>query len=177
VFPSASPHGIGVWDEAELGTFSIIPYGSGSPPGIEGCDKATYDYIRTHRDTTPDLSGTNLPAPDGRSPRADSEEPSEAGGSDEESGGKMKLTFRSAVTKPITLTVRPTTKCGVILKAFLKRVGMTDKVSALPVKGKKGGGAVFSGPALMVDGDRLDPDSEIGEADLEDGDLVEVVGL
>ncbi len=29
----------------------------------------------------------------------------------------------------------------------------------------------------MVDGDRLSPEDEIGVADLEDGDMVEVVGL
>lgn len=134
--------------------------------------------MRTHRDVTPEHSGSNLRGPELGSPRAQSEEPSEAGGSDDEDEEKLKLTFRSAVTKPITLTVRPTTRCSVILKAFLKRAGMADKVSASPVKkGKKGKSAVFAGPALMVDGDKLDPDSEIGSADVEDGDLIEVVGL
>lgn len=32
-------------------------------------------------------------------------------------------------------------------------------------------------PHLMVDGDKMTDDMEIGEADLDDGDLVEVVGL
>lgn len=90
----------------------------------------------------------------------------------------MKLTFRSAVSKDIALTVRPTTKCNVILKAFLKRAGLSSKYPLSPTKkGKKGQGAVFLGPALMVDGERLDPDAEISSVDLEDGDLVEVVGL
>ena len=44
------------------------------------------------------------------------------------------------------------------------------------MKGKKGKGQV-AGPALVVDGDRLNPDDEISVADLEDGDMVEVVGL
>lgn len=91
----------------------------------------------------------------------------------------MKLTFRSAISKDITLTVRPTTKCSLILKAFLKRAGLSDKYPPSPVKGKKGKGknSMLLGPALMVDGERLDPDAEISSADLEDGDLVEVTGL
>ena len=68
------------------------------------------------------------------------------------------------------MTVRPTTKCMSILKEFMKRAGLN--ASASP--GKKGKANI---PALVVDGDRLDPASEIGEAELEDGDLVEVVGL
>jgi hypothetical protein len=32
-------------------------------------------------------------------------------------------------------------------------------------------------PMLCLDGDKLDPGSEIGDAELEDGDLIEVVGL
>ena len=175
VFPSASPHGIGVWDEAVLGMFPSHPlHHMYLPRPTEGYEKSTYDYMRTHRDVTPEPSGSGFGA---SSPRAQSEDPSVAG-SDDEDDDKMKLTFRSAVTKSITLTVRPTTKCSVILNAFLKRAGMADKVSISPVKkGKKSKAGVFTGPALMVDGDKLDPDSTIGSADLEDGDLVEVVGL
>lgn len=41
---------------------------------------------------------------------------------------------------------------------------------------KKGGNA-GNIPMLCLDGDKLNPGSEIGDADLEDGDLIEVVGL
>ena len=30
---------------------------------------------------------------------------------------------------------------------------------------------------IEVDGEKMDPDSEIGDADLEDGDQVDIVGL
>ena len=176
IFPSASPHGIGVWNEATFGTCDsprTHRYSSFIP---EGCDKATYDYIRTHRRTTPlpgeDDTGAALDAV-----RAQSEAPSDAA-SDDDDSDKMKLTFRSSATKDITLTVRPTTTCSTILKAFLKRAGLSDKYSASPAKkGRKGKNAASAGPALMVDGERLSPEAEIGSADLEDGDLVEVVGL
>jgi hypothetical protein len=85
-------------------------------------------------------------------------------------GEKFKLILRSTQTsKDITLTVRPTTTCGAIVKAFLKSAGLSDKYAAqTPKKG---------GPRLCVDGDKMDPGSQIGDADLEDGDMVEVVGL
>lgn len=50
------------------------------------------------------------------------------------------------------------------MKAFLKKAGLSDKY-------KKGG------PCLMVDGDKMSAGSEIADADLDDGDMVEVVGL
>lgn len=56
----------------------------------------------------------------------------------------------------------------------MKNAGLSDKYPAqTPKKGAKGSKV----PKLCLDGDKLDPGSEIGDADLEDGDLVEVVGL
>ena len=40
--------------------------------------------------------------------------------------------------------------------------------------GKKKGG---KDPRLCIDGDKMENDVEIGEAELEDGDQVEIVGL
>ncbi len=94
----------------------------------------------------------------------------------------FKLIVRSERTKDkdITLTVRPTTKCGAIVRAFLKKAGLDAEYPAggAPIKGRgRGKAAAAKVPALSVDGDRMDAETEIGEADLEDGDLVEVVGL
>ncbi|EAU86034.1 hypothetical protein CC1G_11706 [Coprinopsis cinerea okayama7 len=75
----------------------------------------------------------------------------------------FKLTLRSK-HKEVTVTVRPSTKCGNIVKAYLKKA----KLEAM---------AAGKDPRLSVDGDKLDNDSPISDADLEDGDLVEVVGL
>lgn len=76
------------------------------------------------------------------------------------------------------MTVRPTTKCGAIVKAFLKATNLTDQYSTAPSKGRRGRGKeVPKVPRLQVDGDNMDPESEIGDAGLEDGDQVEVVGL
>lgn len=181
VFPSASPHGIGVWDEAVLGMFRF--FNSNRAPltllCVEGCDKITHEYLLAHPNTSPEPSADHPPHSRGASPtQSDAHTDAGSGSEDGEDDDKMKLIFRSAVSKDVTLTVRPTTKCSVILKAFLKRVGMADKYPASPVKkGRKPKTALGAGPALMVDGDRLNPNAAISSADLEDGDLVEVVGL
>jgi hypothetical protein len=36
---------------------------------------------------------------------------------------------------------------------------------------------IASGPQLVVDGDKLDNGTEIREAEVEDGDIIEVAGL
>lgn len=113
--------------------------------------------------------------------------------------------MRSALTqKDITLTVRPTTKCGAIVKAFLKKAGLidlypgagSDEPPAPPVQvppPKKGGrkskvtlaaetaalaaAAPAKDPRLCIEGDKMDNGTPIGEQDVEDGDMIEVVGL
>ena len=94
----------------------------------------------------------------------------------------FKLIVRSERTKDkdITLTVRPTTKCGAIVRAFLKKAGLQAEYpeGGAPAKSRgRGKAAAAKVPALSVDGDRMGSETEIGEADLEDGDQVEVVGL
>ena len=118
--------------------------------------------------------------------------------SEDEDDDTFKLILRSALTgnKDITLTVRPTTKCGNIVKAFLKKAKLEDQyphvfaeggvaaAMATASKQKKGRGRgkaaappQVKDPRLSVDGDKLDNDAPISDADLEDGDMVEVVGL
>ncbi|KAK7690286.1 hypothetical protein QCA50_006941 [Cerrena zonata] len=180
VFSSASPHGIGVWAEAEL----------------EACDKNTYEYIRSNPTRAPSLVPQDLHeitnihrplSPTIEEPEYKSPEP-ESQPEKEEDDDKFKLILRGKDVKDVTLTVRPTTKCSAIIKAFLKSVGLTEKftASAAPPPPAKGRGrkkaappvaAVPPMPQLVVDGDKLDPESEIREADLEDGDMVEVSGL
>lgn len=118
------------------------------------------------------------------------------GGGDEEDQDKFKLVFRSALTTTdITLNVRSTTKCGAIVKAFLKKAGLADKYTAFiegtadpssnPQNKKSswrasiGRGAKVEAkiPRLMIDGDKVRNEGEIGEHDLEDGDMVDVVDL
>lgn len=63
------------------------------------------------------------------------------------------------------LTVRPTTRCGAIVAAFARSAKLQLSQHAL------------AQARIVVDGDKMGNDVEIGEADLEDGDMVEVFGL
>jgi Ubiquitin-2 like Rad60 SUMO-like len=96
----------------------------------------------------------------------------------------FKLTLRSArVPGDVVVTVRPSTKCGAIVKAYLKKAGLGDKYleedrgTTGRKRGRKSLKVVTAGPSLMVDGDKMNNDAVIGDAELEDGDMVEVVGL
>jgi hypothetical protein len=159
------------------------------------CTKETYDYIRAHphsaQNTSFGSSNTGKgpihinsnDGPGGASLPQESQQSDDESESDED---KFKLILRSALTtnKEISLVVRPTTKCGAIVKAFLKRAGLSGQYPEVfaGVPAKKGGrksnvAAAGKDPRLCLDGDKLDNASEIGDADLEDGDMIEVVGL
>jgi len=170
VFPSVTPQSLGLWGSADL----------------VACDKTTYDYVksRSHIAATQppvdDPSVIEIGSDTDEAPQEyEDESDAGGGGADSESeGDTFKLILRSALTsRDITLTVRPTTKCGAIVKAFLKKAGLPDKYTNSPKKRKSIGGKSGPDPRLCIDGDKVANDVEIGEMDLEDGDLVEVVGL
>ncbi|KAJ3810104.1 hypothetical protein EV368DRAFT_81047 [Lentinula lateritia] len=111
---------------------------------------------------------------------------------DDQDEDKFKLVLRSALTsKDITLNVRSTTKCGAIVNAFLKKAGLMDKYPALSDGAADGsslqkktksrrsvaGSTINKVPKLSIDGDKVGNDIEIGDYDLEEGDMVEVVDL
>jgi hypothetical protein len=97
-------------------------------------------------------------------------------------GRTLKLVLRSALTgsKEITLTVRTTTRCDAVVKAFIRKAGLgEDKYPELFADGigRKIVGSSGKNPQLSVDGDKFNHDTQIGQTDLEDGDMVEVLGL
>lgn len=111
---------------------------------------------------------------------------------DDQDEDKFKLVLRSALTsKDITLNVRSTTKCGAIVNAFLKKAGLMEKYPALSDSAADGsslqkktksrrsvaGSTINKVPKLSIDGDKVGNDIEIGDYDLEEGDMVEVVDL
>jgi hypothetical protein len=179
-FPSVTPHTLKIWTE----TAELV-----------ACTKETYEHMRAHPHSTQNTSFSSSnagpvdmanSAPDGASFPPESQQSEAESESDED---KFKLILRSALTgnKEVSLVVRPTTKCGAIVKAFLKRAGLAGQypevfAGAPASVGKKGGrksnvAVTGKDPRLCLDGDKLDNASEIGEADLEDGDMIEVVGL
>ncbi|KZV70230.1 hypothetical protein PENSPDRAFT_651752 [Peniophora sp. CONT] len=160
VFSSSTPDSLKIWAEAEM----------------DACDKVTFEYLRNNRNQRPPTSSSGQPS--GSQPKSG---PSGGGDSDSETevessaedDDTFKLTIRSGTVKDVTLTVRPSTTCGAIVKAFLKRAGLADKYS----EGKSRRKSTAGGPRLVVDGDRMEPGTPISAADLEDGDQVEIAGL
>lgn len=86
----------------------------------------------------------------------------------DDSNEKFKLIVRAA-NLSIPLSVRPATTCGKIVKAFLT---IMVKEKGLTVPAKKASLA-----RLYVDGEKQDPNAPISDCDLEDGDMVEIIGL
>jgi hypothetical protein len=115
---------------------------------------------------------------------------SDSDSSTKDLGKTLKLVLRSELptSKEITLTVRTTARCIAVLKAFIKKAGLDEeKYPELFVgesegddKGKgnkRGKKASGKDPRLCLDGDKFDHDTQIGQTDLDDGDMVDVVGL
>ncbi|KAF8483110.1 hypothetical protein JB92DRAFT_1658278 [Gautieria morchelliformis] len=151
VFTSVSPEGLGFWDQGEL----------------EACDRITFDALRLRhfRSPTPHHYAINL-APD----RAVSAPPSEASLELRDDTDKFKLVLRASGTKEVTLSVRSTTTCGKIVRAFLAVIAKQDgKAHTSPSKAAH--------VRLCIDGEKQHPDTQISNCDVEDGDLVEVVGM
>ena len=126
--------------------------------------------------------------PSGSRATTDEGEESGEGSSDTGSVGDVaedtfKLTLRSVKTpKGVILTVRPQTKCGSIVKAYLRKAGLANEYLEYETSTRsrnRGRRSVIipSGPRLVVDGEKLDNEVEIRKADVEDGDIVEVTGL
>ncbi|KAJ7767530.1 hypothetical protein DFH07DRAFT_808813 [Mycena maculata] len=168
IVPSVTPAALNLWNDAEL----------------VACEKTTWEYLRSNPassalDTEPDVLDTDAPSPV-HSNAEESEAESDAGGE------TFKLCLRSAVTaKDITVTVRPTTTCGAIVQAFLKKAGLADKygksgrksIGGASKKGKEKKAESDEDPQLMIDGDKMAHATPIGDAELDDGDVVDVVGL
>lgn len=163
------------------------------------CDQTTYEYLqkqshsniakprspKKHDDSSSviEVGSDTDEAPFNLSDHEDESDAGAAAESDNE-GDKFKIVLRSALTanRNITLTVRPTTTCGAIVKAFLKKAGLADNYPTVtsPNKRKRKGGKGKEKPKepkLEIDGDKLADSVQIGDMDLEDGDMVDVVGL
>jgi hypothetical protein len=138
----------------------------------DASDFATFKYLREHRnEEPPSITDALVPASSSPNGSEDAASESDAQSAADDDGDVFKLVLRSAVTKDVVLKVRPTTTCGAIVKAFLKRAGMADEYPAgKSPRGKRE-------PQLMVDGEHMNPETPISEAELEDGDQVEVDGL
>ncbi|KAJ3825290.1 hypothetical protein EV361DRAFT_884169, partial [Lentinula raphanica] len=139
-----------------------------------------------------ELSSTTYDARVPSPPPTSQSEPHATTSGAHEDQDKFKIVLRSAQTSSdIVLNVRSTTKCGAIVKAFLNKAGLSNNYPAIfadaaggsstpKPKSRKslvGVAGNIKIPGLSIDGDKVGNDTEIGVYDLEDGDMIEVVGL
>ena len=165
-------------------------------------DKSTYAYLQASNYARQNIAlsadqhpkgGTNAveiisdddDSSSGSHPCATQPQESDA---ESEADDKFKIVLQSSITQGqhITLTVRSRTTCGAIVKAFLKKAGLAEQypqvfqgtaMGAAPTKKGRKSGVQQKDPRICIDGEKMSNDTEIGDADLEDGDMVEVVGL
>jgi len=162
VYSSVSLAALGIWSDGEF----------------DACLGATYELLRDSRLGAP--SGSRVTTVEGEESGEASSDADSIGGAAEDT---FRLTLRSTKTpKGIVLTVRPQTKCGAILKAYLRKIGLANEYLEYDTgarsrnRGRRSV-VIASGPRLVVDGDKLDNEVEIREAEVEDGDIIEVAGL
>ncbi|THV03056.1 hypothetical protein K435DRAFT_310547 [Dendrothele bispora CBS 962.96] len=224
-FPSVTPEALNIWDQAEFVACDKTTYdylrkesrfASQQPPSNKPTSSSN-TWKQAHVESDDDDDEIVVLGSDGEPSNAGDESsdvelisenealntstaaPASSLTPDQDDGPTFKLVLRSGKTQnDITLTVRPTTKCGAIVKAFLKKAGFADKdeyagflqdaassgaapkPKKKPRKNARGAATVASDqkiPTLCVDGDKVGNDTEIGDQDLEDGDMIEVVGL
>lgn len=136
----------------------------------------TYEYIRTNRveralsvdreagppDSRENTQSTSVPEDDfsaGASSQSESETQEDT----------FKLSVRSGSTE-ISVRVRPATTCGAIVASFVKRTSGKNgraKVSAAKAKSAR----------IEFDGEKMQPETTVGGMELEDGDVIDIVGL
>ncbi|KAF8517405.1 hypothetical protein BU17DRAFT_91861 [Hysterangium stoloniferum] len=151
LFTSITPHGLQVWDKVDL----------------EACTRTTYEALqmRHARSPTPAQGVADAPNYD----REGSPNLSEASAGADNTDMKFKIVLRASGKNNITLTVRPSTTCGKIIRAYLTILIKQGGTALSPRKSSQ--------VRLCVDGEKQHPDTPISDCDLEDGDMVEVVGL
>lgn len=180
IYSSVSPAALEIWSDGEFGTLLLIVLLVSVDVLVDACLGKTFEIIKDNHSRDPA----------GPYPTAAEGDESGEGNSDVDSledaaEDTFKLTLRSIRTpKGIVLTVRPQTKCGAIVKAYLRKAGLANDYleydTGTSTKVQNRGRRIIviaSGPRLVVDGDKLDNEVEIREADVEDGDIIEVTGL
>ena len=178
IYSSVSPAALGIWSDGDFGTLPPIILMIPNNMSVDAYLGENYEVLKDNHLRAP--SGSRAAAVEGD----ESGEGSSDGGSiGDVAEDTFKLTLRSVKTpKGIVLTVRPQTKCGAIVKAYLRKAGLAngyleyETSTRVRSRGRRSI-VIASGPRLVVDGDKLDNEAEIKEADVEDGDIIEVTGL
>ncbi len=168
VFAGSTPHSLAVWSAAEFGLCLFL---DSLFLLLTRCAEAytlhVYDFIQAQKRER--ALSPNAFEPEVENFTSVSHTLEESGATDsglESDGGSQdtfKLTLRSGASQSVTVTVRPSTKCSSIIASFLKKTGRPASVS--------------NKARISVDGESLNPNEPIDVAGLEDGDVVDIVGV
>ncbi|KAL5520064.1 hypothetical protein ACEPAG_1724 [Sanghuangporus baumii] len=123
-------------------------------------EEHVYKYIKAHeqrQSPADDFSAEPPPSSLAFSPSDILAEP----GPSQDKADAFKLQVRCR-QRTVVIGVRPTAKCSAIVENVLRKLGKPDSAAKTA--------------RIEVDGEKLNPESEIGEADLEEGDLIDIVG-
>jgi hypothetical protein len=163
IFSSGSPDGLNVWSELSLGMFCpSLPWTSANRPIVllEACEKPTYDFIMEQRHKPPEEQEPVTFATPQRKSAANNSSPM---GPPPAAVPKLKLFLRSrAFPEKLQLQVTNATKWGSVVSNYLKHHQIVGKDQTAKVE---------------IDGEAMEDDDKVGDAGLEDGDLVEIVGV
>ncbi|KLO08661.1 hypothetical protein SCHPADRAFT_600469 [Schizopora paradoxa] len=150
VFATSTPFSLGVWSAAEF----------------EAYNAHVFEYIQERKRERAFSPNTYEPEVENTAIGGNLTEDFGAADSGLESDGGSQDTFKLTLqsgTGNVTVTVRPATKCSSIVASFLKKTGRPASAS------KKA--------RICVDGESLDPNDPIDVAGLEDGDVVDIIGI
>lgn len=128
---------------------------AGSKLEIQAMTKPTNEYFEERHQIPSSAPGSD--AADDHEDRSDSQKGSSA------VAEKITLRLRTGPkdARPTTVRVFPNATIQTVIEVFLNKTGR----------------AGMQGVSLQIDGDDLEIDSTVADADLEDGDLVEVAGI
>ncbi|EJC98048.1 uncharacterized protein FOMMEDRAFT_137384 [Fomitiporia mediterranea MF3/22] len=138
-------------------TFSIW-----SEADLVAYEEHVYQYVKSQLQSPPPVKDASVAPTDNRPGTTSVHEYNGERDVAQDKADTFKLHVRSGETT-ITVAVRNTTKCSAIVSNVLKKLG---KPASAEKKAR-----------IEVDGEKLGPNSEIGEVELEDGDLVDIVGV
>ncbi|KAL5524571.1 hypothetical protein ACEPAF_9711 [Sanghuangporus sanghuang] len=123
-------------------------------------EEHVYKYIKAHEQRQSPADDFSAEPPPSSSAFSQSDILAEPGPSQDKADA-FKLQIRCG-QRTVVIGVRPTAKCAAIVENVLRKLGKPDSAA--------------KAARIEVDGEKLSPESEIGEADLEEGDLIDIVG-
>jgi len=161
IYRSSTPGGLSIWADVELRECSKGPSSlfRAHQCNAEACTQATWQHQQTHVDDDDTPETPEVPEQSNWVPESTPDHDAE--------DNSFRIVLRAVGTTEIRLRVRHTTTVAKVLEAYLRKLPNGSSLS--PAKRKAVG--------LVFEGDRLDGATTLEDFELEDGDIMDIVGL